>query len=376
MRIGFDITAIPRAKSGVGFYVLNLLKALAKIDKENTFYIFSKKEDELLVDFEADNFHTIWHSMSNRLLRLGWEQTLLPRHISKYKLNIFHSPHYTVPLKCRVPVVTTFHDMTFFSHPEVHEKSKVIFFQRMIPIAAQRADAIIAVSESTKKDVVNFLNLPKDKVDVIYEGVDVNFYRPISKDQKVDLIRERYGLEKDFLLFVGTLEPRKNIEGVIKAFLQVTKKTKKQYNLVVGGTKGWHYKSIFELVQKMNLHREVIFTGYVPEEDLPYLFNAASVFVYPSFYEGFGIPPLEAMACGTPLVTSNISSLPEVVADAGLLVDPFSTDEIADAIIRVLTDQNLCSELARKGRKRAQLFSWEKAAKETLAVYRRVAENQ
>ena len=375
MRIGFDITAIPKAKSGVGFYVLNLLRALADIDKEDIFHIFSKKEDALLLDFAVDNFRTIQCSMDNRLLRLWWEQAVLPRHMARNKLDVFHSPHYTIPLKCRIPTVTTFHDMTFFSHPEVHERSKVIFFQRMIRLAADRASAIIAVSESTKKDTVRFLGLPEDRIDVVYEGVDTDFYHPLGETDGLEPVRAKYGLEKDFILFVGTLEPRKNIAGVIEAFSKVVREAKKEYNLVVAGTKGWNYQSVFELVQRLNIEQEVIFTGYVPEEELPRLFNAASVFVYPSFYEGFGIPPLEAMACGTPVVTSSISSLPEVVGDAGLLVDPNSSDAIADAILRILTDDGLRRELTKKGVERAKLFSWQKAADETLAIYRRVVES-
>ncbi len=376
MRVGFDITAIPRAKSGVGFYVLNLLKALAEIDRENEYYIFSKKEDQLLVDFDTNSFNIIPCSTSNRLLRLGWEQILLPRHISRHKLKVFHSPHYTVPLKSKIPVVTTIHDMTFFTHPDVHEKSKVIFFQQMIPLATRRADAVIAVSENTKKDAMKFLDLPENKIHVVYEGVDTRLYKPLKQDRQSSLIKERYGLRKDFILFVGTLEPRKNIDGVIRAFWQVTKETEGQYNLVVTGTKGWNYQSIFALVQELNLQENVQFTGYVPEEDLPHLFNAATVFVYPSFYEGFGIPPLEAMACGTPVVASNVSSLPEVVGDGGLLVDPYKVDEIAESILRILTHEDLRGELARKGRERAQLFTWQGAAQKTVDIYNLVAGNK
>ncbi len=375
MRVGFDITAIPKAKSGVGFYVLNLLKALADVDKDDVFYVFSKKEDASLPDLAAENFRTIQCSTDNRLLRLWWEQAVLPRHMAANKLDVFHSPHYTIPLKCRIPTVTTFHDMTFFSHPEVHERSKVVFFQRMIKLAADRASAIIAVSESTKNDAVKFLGLQEDRIDVVYEGVDVDFYRPLDETDGLEPVRAKYGLEKDFILFVGTLEPRKNITGVIEAFSRVVGGVKKEYNLVVAGTKGWNYQSVFELVQRLNIEREVVFTGYVPEEELPLLLNAASVFVYPSFYEGFGIPPLEAMACGTPVVTSNISSLPEVVGDAGILVDPNDPDAIADAIQRILSDDGLRRELAAKGVARAKLFSWQKAAGETLAIYRRVVES-
>jgi glycosyltransferase involved in cell wall biosynthesis len=366
------MTAIPQAKSGVGFYVLNLLKALSEVDRNDTYYVYTKKEDRLLVEHDPAHFNIIPCSTNNRLLRLGWEQMFLPHYISRDKLDVFHSPHYTIPLRSKAPTVSTFHDMTFFSHPEVHEKSKVLFFRQMIPLAAERADAIIAVSQSTKKDMVRFLDLPESKIHVVYEGIDSEEYRPLAQDERMDNIKRQYKLPEEFVLFVGTLEPRKNIDGAIRAFKQVTEETGKKFGLVVTGGKGWNYHSIFNLVQELDIEDDVRFTGYVPEEDLPYLFNAATVFAYPSFYEGFGIPPLEAMACGTPVVASNVSSVPEVVGDAGLLVDPSKDEEIAGAILRILTDPDLRSELSAKGLERTKLFSWQKAAKETLKIYNSV----
>ncbi len=365
------MTAIPMAKSGVGFYVLNLLNALAKMDSDDTYYIYTKKEDQSLVAHNAC-FNIIPCSTNNRLLRLGWEQIFLPRYIAQHKLDVFHSPHYTVPFRSKVPTVATFHDMTFFTHPEVHEKSKVLFFRQMIPLAAEQANAVIAVSQSTKRDMVRLLDVPESKIHVVYEGIDSSQYRPVEQDQRMNQIKMEYNLPDQFIFFVGTLEPRKNIDGTIRAFKQVCDEIGRQYGLVVTGAKGWNYHSLFTLVQELGLEENVTFTGYVREEDLPYLFSTASVFVYPSFYEGFGIPPLEAMACGTPVVASNVSSLPEVIGDAGLLVDPTKDNEIAEAVLQILTSEDLSKKLSTAGLARAQLFSWQKAARETIEVYESV----
>ncbi|HUV05756.1 MAG TPA: glycosyltransferase family 1 protein, partial [Armatimonadota bacterium] len=237
--------------------------------------------------------------------------------------------------------------------------------------AVKKADAIIAISESTKRDIVELLGAPEHKIYTTLLGVDPP-YRPVSDERKERVARE-HGLGHSTILYLGTLEPRKNIPALLAAFSQARKSSPaKDCTLVLAGGKGWFFNQTFKLVEDLGLKESVRFTGYVPAEDLPALYSAATVFVYPSLHEGFGLPPLEAMACGTPVITSNASSLPEVVGDAGIMVDPYNVEELAGAILRVLCDPDLRQEMSAKGLERAKKFSWEETARQTLKVYERV----
>ncbi len=233
----------------------------------------------------------------------------------------------------------------------------------------RRASQIIAVSESTKRDLVKMLGVREDKISVIYEAADPLF-RPDDRLAALRHVQTVYGLSDEFILFVGTIEPRKNIGGLLRAYRRMRDDYKLPHGLVLAGAPGWLSDDVYELVDKLDLRPHCHFLGRVSAPDLRYLYNAASCLVHPAFYEGFGLTPLEAMACGTPVVVSNVSSLPEVVGDAALLVDPLCDDEITVALWRVLSDSALAAELRTKGLQRAAVFSWQRAAQQTMAVYR------
>jgi glycosyltransferase involved in cell wall biosynthesis len=261
--------------------------------------------------------------------------------------------------------------MIFFLYPKAHSLSKLIFFRIMMAISAHRAKGIIAVSDSTSRDVRDLLKVKPDKIHAIPEAAGSN-YRLIDDRAAVSRICKKYGLSAGkFVLYVGVLEPRKNIPILLQAYQKLVNRGIDK-KLVIVGKKGWMYHEIFSTVKILKMENNVVFPGYVPEEDLPYLYNGASLFVYPSLYEGFGLPVLEAMSCGVAVVTSNVSSMPEISGDSALLVDPQDPEQLAKAMERVLTDNVLNNSLKERGLQRAGKFSWERTALETLRVYEEV----
>jgi glycosyltransferase involved in cell wall biosynthesis len=259
----------------------------------------------------------------------------------------------------------TIHDLFPLINPELSLEGQSSLFENIKP-NLDKIDRIIAVSQSTKNDIMKYLDVHEDKITMIYEGVDEK-YKPVEDCSK---IKKKYGVDK-FILFVGTLEPRKNIPNLIKAFAKLNST---EYKLVITGKKGWKYKSIFNTAESLKITDKTVFTGYVPEDDLPALYSAADLFVYPSLYEGFGIPPLEAMACGTPVITSNRSSLPEVAGNAALLVDPEDTDELAEAMMKVIGDSCLRDVMTKRGFEQAKKFSWDQCVRKTIRVYKQIEE--
>jgi len=377
LKIAIDATAIPTGtkKGGVSSYILSLISELEKFDYVNEYYIFIKKEDLAFFRLETDNFKFIQCNVNSKLIRLIWEQLILPRYIKKYKIDLIHSPHYTIPImlnQCKK--VVTFHDMTFFLFPEMHIYYKRIIFKKMIPTSAAKADLIISVSDNTAKDIHALLNISKEKLRVIPLGVNSKF-RVIRNVQLLNDVKRKYKTSDKFIFYLGTLEPRKNIHNLIRAYHLAINNEKIGHKLVIAGEKGWDYKKLFKLVDDLQINDQVIFIGFVSENELPLLYNAADLFVYPSIYEGFGIPVLEAMSCGVPVISSSVSSLPEIVKNAGLLVEPNNIERLSQAICEVIINRDLNQKLSKLGLKRASQYSWEKTAKETLRVYEDVFYN-
>jgi glycosyltransferase involved in cell wall biosynthesis len=304
-------------------------------------------------------------------LRIAWEQTGLPLAVRRHRLDVLHSPHYSMPVAAGCASVVTFHDMTFFIYPEVHKTYKKLFFRSMMRLSARRADAIIAISESTRADILRILKRRADDVCTVMYGIDRQF-QPVQDRALIDQTRRQHRLPDPFILYVGNLEPRKNIPTLVRAFAKLVEKGL-PHSLVLAGSRGWMDDDIFKTIQDLGLQSRVLLPGFCEQSELPALYSAASLFVYPSLYEGFGLPVLEALACGVPVITSNISSMPEVAGQAAILVDPHDSDELAKAMVRILTDPAKSEELARTGRQRASLFTWERTAQQTVDVYRRVA---
>lgn len=366
MRIGIDARLVFYHQAGIGQYILRLTNALAALDRENEYLLFqSRKDSTRLVD--APNFHRrdLWTPSHHQIERVAMSVEMLP-----HSLDVFHSPDFIPPHKLRAPSVITVHDLAFLLYPRFLTPAAARYYGQIDP-ASRSAAHIIAVSQSTKRDITRLLGVPEERVSVIYEAAHSDT-RPLNREQARAQVKEKFGVEGDFILFVSTIEPRKNLPTLLAAYSKLRDTYKSKAHLVVAGHKGWLTDEVDQAIEKYNLY-DVCFLGSVPTQELAYLYNAARVLAFPSFYEGFGLPPLEAMASGTPVIASNVSSLPEVVGDAGLLQDPNDVEAWTVALHRVLTDNELHAELSAKSLIRASTFSWERAARETLDVYRKVA---
>jgi glycosyltransferase involved in cell wall biosynthesis len=366
--IGLNATSLSGQRAGAGNYIFNLVKALADIDRENRYFVFAKPENIAEWNITQPNFHFVPIDLSIRPLRLLWEQCVLPWLVRSRGITVFHSPHYTMPVLLPCRSVVTIHDVSFILFPRLHGRVKRWFFTGMLHLVSKRAHRVIAVSESTRADILRRLHTDAAKVSVVLEAADKRF---ISCPDSAEVRRVCATFRIDagrYLLFVGILEPRKNIPLLLNAYRLLVDQGV-GLPLVIAGKKGWMFKTIFSVVKNLGLQQHVIFTGYVDKRDLPCLYNGARLFVYPSLYEGFGLPVLEAMACGTPVVTSNVSSMPQITGDAALLVSPADALGLAAAMRRLTSDDALHAELRQRGLKRAAEFSWENAARQTLEIY-------
>jgi glycosyltransferase involved in cell wall biosynthesis len=285
---------------------------------------------------------------------------------------LFHAmEHLLVPLK-KTPTILTVHDLIFELFPEYHKRLNYVFLNRAMPLFVRRADAIITVSEASKRDLIHYYETPPDKITVIYEAADARFQPPTS-EAAAD-VRRRYHLPEQFLLVVGAIEPRKNYSRLVEALLQL-RRHHPDLKLVVVGSKGWLYEGFFRRIEELRAGEHVIFPGYVPDEDLPAVYGAATLSVMSSVYEGFGLPVLEAMACGSPVVCSRVSSLPELGGDVAQYFDPHHVEDMTATLARVLDDEQLRRTMAIHGPAQAAKFSWDRAAHETLAVYNCLSPN-
>lgn len=371
MRIGIDATALPPQPVGAGTYIIQLIRALVDLNTGHEFVVFAHPRGCELIGLPSQPGLS-WVILADKspAYRLVWEQVLFPGVVRRAGVDLLHSLHYTRPVFLPCPSVVTFHDMTFFLFPDLHTRSKRLFFPRAIRLSARQADALIAISENTRQDAIRLLEIPSQKIFTTSLGVSSEF-RPLSDTALLEATRRKYRLPENFILYVGIVEPRKNLPLLLKAYKNLVDRGKDD-PLVIVGRFGWMVEAVFQQIEQMDLKARVHFAGYVPAQDLPIVYNLANVFVYPSLYEGFGLPPLEAMACGTPVVTTAVSSMPEHVGEAGLLVPPQDELALAEAIFAVLDDQELHDRLAKKGPEQAARFTWKRTAQETLKVYRQV----
>lgn len=378
MRVGFNARYLQKTPSGIEYYLLNLVNALTKIDADNEYFLFlnrrpfenSEMKDHLM-GVGAKIYLSKWPSGS-RLSRLVWDYAALKSDLKKKRIEILHGPAFSIPLVKVCPCVVTVHDLAFLYSPESYTRINRYYLKTMLPLVIKRADMIITVSESSKRDIARSYSVPDAKISVICPGIDRAF-RVIDDPTALAEVKRKYGIAGRFILNVsGLITPRKNLTTLLKSFSELRRRKIIDHRLVIVGKPGWSYSQIFEMITRLNLSKDVIFTGSVPAEDLVALYNAAELFIFPSWYEGFGFPALEAMACGTPVVASNNSSLPEIVGDAGLLVDPSGKEALSEAIGNALGDKALREDLIRKGLIRARLFDWEQTALKTLSVYKQV----
>jgi glycosyltransferase involved in cell wall biosynthesis len=313
--------------------------------------------------------------LGERVLNILWYRLRVPLPLNLFigTLDVFHSPNFLLPPLSRGTGLITVHDLSFLVVPQYAEPSLARYLGRALPRSIQRATLVLADSYSTKEDLVARLGVPPEKVEVVYGGVDPAFV-PVKDEAVLAYVRRRYAIERPYILALGTLEPRKNLAGLLRAYALLRQEKGLEHRLLVAGGQGWLYQRLFDLVQELGLGKDVHWLGFVPEEDLPALLSLAEVFVYPSFYEGFGLPPLEAMACGVPVVASQAPCLPEVLGEAALFVDPQDPSAIAEAAYKVLADSQLRQALVAKGRAQVAKYTWCSAAERLLAVYRRAAQ--
>lgn len=376
MKIAIDLTSTPKNKTGIGRYLYNLVHALQEVDQCNEYYLFLQNDDVDGFDITAKNFHCV--PVDSRILRktyirILWEQLVLPFKIRKLGVDLMHSPYFTMPYLSRVKKITTFHDMTYFIFPEVHTPLKREMFKGYVRLSAKNADAVLAISENTKLDIIKYTNLRDEIIHVTPLGVDWRFYEEYSID--TELIKS-YGINGEYFLYVGTIEPRKNILRLIKAYQSLDESVKRKYKLVIAGKKGWMYDEIFEYLQQNKLEEYVHFTGFVKDEHLPVLYKGAKLFLYVSIYEGFGIPVIEGMACGVPTITSDTSSMKEIAGDAAIKVDPHNEEEIKNAILKLLNNKELYDSLIEKGKERAKIYNWRQCAEKTVQAYESVMKSR
>jgi glycosyltransferase involved in cell wall biosynthesis len=374
VRITIDLSAAARRHAGLGRYAQELTAALLALPSGDAYYALVHSVGP------AERLPPPLDTLPMRRIPLDakpWRLGVLLASFARLPLDhvvgpcdLFHATEHLLPPLHRARSVLTVHDLIFRFFPEHHLPLNRWYLTLMMPRFLRAADAIIAVSEQTRRDLSALYGVAPERVWVIPEGVNPRF-RPPDHPAAVTALRERLGLPERFILYLGTIEPRKNLLTLLEAYRALVA-AGETADLVIAGRRGWLFAPVFARVRELGLEQRVHFTGWIAEEDLPLLLAAARVFAFPSEYEGFGLPPLEAMAVGTPVVAANAAALPEVVGDAGLLVPPRDVAALVAALQRVLSDAELARTLRARGLARARRFSWEKAALETLAVYRAV----
>ena len=384
MRIGIDIAVITSAYGGIGRYTEQLLRALLPLLEDDELILFAGSSLPQWIDELAHqrrdgqtepgrSLIALRRAPSTRRGRVFRTNLLVGPILARLGVQVFHSPdNVNAPLTAgrQVSLVVTLHDLIPILYPQTVSRRHHLLWRLMLHRIVARADRIITVSGATADDLADLVPGAAGKTRVIHLGVDPAFGN--AKPEDVEDIRRRLRLPSEYILFVGTLEPKKNVQGLLQAYARL-KARRDVPPLVIAGQIGWMAETVFETVEQLRLGASVRFVGFVSDQHLPALIRGATLFVFPSVYEGFGLPVLEAMACGVPVVTSNRSSLPEIADGAAVLVDPFDPDSIAGGIEAILQDRDLARRLAVLGRQRAESFSWERTARETLQVYRELA---
>lgn len=381
MRIGIDYTAAVRQGGGIGRYTRNLIRAVAAVDSENEYTLFVAGgwgDGDGLGGWPV-NFRVRCVPLSDRWMNVVWQRLRLPIPVQLITgpLDLFHSPDFVLPHLGRTPAILTIHDLSFLRVPQFFVRGFREYLEGAVARAVRQATHILADSESTRLDLLELMDVEPSKVSVLYPGVEARFAR-VEDERVLSDLRARYHLPTRFVLGLSTLQPRKNFDGLIRAFHKLLAERGHEpgiadLHLVIGGGKGWMYEDTFALVKRLGLSERIHFLGFVNDGDLPALYSLALAFAFPSWYEGFGIPVLEAMACGTPVVAADNSSLPEVVGGAGLRVDASDTHALAEALGWVLADPDLRARLVAAGREQAARFAWDSAAAHLLAIYRSFA---
>ncbi|MFD3158296.1 glycosyltransferase family 4 protein [Haloimpatiens sp. FM7330] len=354
--------------TGIGTYTENLIKELIHIDNKNYYHIYWSGRNYNIL--EKENTKIL---MTSKKHKRFFQCNYFPSNIEKEQIDLYHVPQNGIGLAENITCkkVATIHDLIPYIMPETVGKSYLIKFLKQMPYIIENCDGLLTVSEYSKKDILKFFPIDPNKIFVTPLAANKR-YKPLDKERCKFVIRKHYNINKPFILYLGGFSNRKNVKSLIEAFSKIYNKLNEEYLLVILGSYRSEGKPLLKLCDKLNINSNVCFTGFVPDKFLPVFYNACDVFVYPSLYEGFGLPPLEAMSCGTPVITSNTTSIPEVVGDSSVLINPLNITELSNAMTNVLCNDNLKKELRIKGLKRCKLFSWKKTAQNTLNAYKKI----
>jgi len=371
VRIILDFLTITGRNAGLQSYAKELVRSLAMTDLEPEYILLVNSRAKAFFCMQEKNFKIVDVRTPKRFIGF-WEQLYLPVISLLYKADILHTPVSAPPLWARCKKVVTLHDLTFKLQPQTMNWWDRLYWNFFFDKGLKGVNKIITDSWSTARDITKYYCISRKKISIIPLCCASQFHINACNQPPAKIIK-KYGISGKYILFVGTLEPRKNLGTLLRAFRLVKSRSDYDLKLVIVGGKGWLFKNIFQIIKGLGLENDVIFTGFVPDEDLPSLYRGAEVFVYPSLYEGFGLPLLEAMTCGTPVIASKHSSIPEVVGNAGILVDPKDVERLARAILEVLTNKHLKDELIYKGCLQASKFTAEKMGHEIIRVYKEIA---
>ncbi|PIZ55731.1 hypothetical protein COY23_04300 [bacterium (Candidatus Torokbacteria) CG_4_10_14_0_2_um_filter_35_8] len=379
MNIAIDCRVLIQGKySGVEWYAIHLMESLFEIDQKNQYFLWynqMREEPEDLPSFDFSNVKKVFSFYPKKIIALSgvlFNYPKIDERVMPEKIDIFFTPFFHIlPISSSCKKVTTIHDLSFEYYPEFFKLKNKIFHKLAPRKEANTPEYIITDSESSRNDLISLYKVPKDKTTVIYPACGKEF-KPITSKKKLAKVRDKYDLPEKFILQLGNIEPRKNHLATIHAFEKLKKEYNKDVRLVIAGKKAWRFRQVEKALFQPDSKDDIILTGYIDEKDKPALLSLAEVFVYPSFYEGFGIPVLEALACGTPVVASNNSSLSEVIGNAGFMVDAYKISELTLAIKELLEDKDLRKTLIERGFKQASKFSWKEGARQLLKVFEEI----
>lgn len=376
MKIGIDIRNLGKKRTGDEAVFFNLVKNLALIDNANEYFLFTDISDAAILEEirssldlkNKPNFKIIPLKSRNRF---AWNFWTLPRHLRKNPVDIYHT-QYIVPwfVPRKIKIITVIHDISFNFFPRLIRFADLFFLKTLIPISIRRADKVIGVSEFTQREIIKYYKINPEKTAFVHNSVDDDSFNKKYSAEELEAVRKKYHLPKKFILYIGTLQPRKNLPRLIEAYAQAKKELDSETKLVLGGIRGHNFdEQIDAEIKKSGLEKEIIFPGYIDTKDKPAVFQLADVFCFPSLYEGFGIPILEAMAAGTPVIASDIPPHRETAGEAAEFFDPRDKDELAQKIVSVCQDTELKNTLIEKGRIQVKKFSWKNNAQKMLAIY-------
>ncbi|MHB1456409.1 MAG: glycosyltransferase family 4 protein [Armatimonadota bacterium] len=364
MRVAIDARPTQGSFTGDATYWRGLITGLSKIESDNEYLLyFYNKLQTPGVPPSQNMQHILIPGLNWRM----WSAYSFPKALKRDGVRVAHV-QYSIPPFTPCPVITSIHDVSFKRHPEFFSPKDRFILDMGVKLSKRRAARILALSEYTKAEICELYSINENRVDLVYPGVDLLF-KPCGREESLQLVRTKYRITDPYVLTLGVIQPRKNLSRLLEGFSILKRNHEIRHKLVIVGKYGWMEENLTRTIDNLGLTGEVLLTGYAPYEDLPYLYSGADLFVYPSVYEGFGLPPLEAMCCGTPVITGDRSSLPEVVGDAGIMVDPYNPEAFTDAISRVLADKFLRTELARKGLEQSRKFTWERTARQVDAIY-------